>query len=381
MGRIEKVSPFIVMEILEKAKELEKKGRDIVHMEIGEPDLPPSPRVLEKIEKVKKEANHYTPSLGIWELREEIAYYYWRKYRVYISPERILITTGTSGAFSLIFSALFEPGEGIVFTDPGYPCYKNFAQIYCLEPFTVQIDNSTNYELRSFHLEELKGYTEHYKGFLITSPSNPVGNIYSKSTLKELANYAEKEDLLFISDEIYHGLNYEKEVHTALEFTDKAIVVNGFSKYFCMPGFRLGWVIVPKKYVRPMQIIAQNLFISPPTLSQLVAIEALRDDTYLKKVRNTFKERRDYLYSELSKLFKIETPPEGAFYIWANIEKYSKNSLKFAKDLLEKAGVAVTPGVDFGENKTNLYIRFAYTASLDRLKEGVERIKRFLENY
>ncbi len=379
MGRAEEVRPFIVMEILERAKELEKRGRDIVHMEIGEPDLPPSPRVLEAIERVKDRAYGYTHSLGLWELREEISRYYWRKYRVHVDPERVIITTGTSGAFSLIFSALFEPGEGVVFTDPGYPCYKNFAKIYCLEPLSVPIDASTDYELRVELLEELDGYVKHYKGFLITSPSNPVGNVYAKRTLKELAEFAEREGLIFISDEIYHGLNYEKEVHTALEFSDRAVVVNGFSKYFCMPGFRLGWVIVPKEWVRKLQVVAQNLFISPPTLSQLVAVEALRDEDYLRKVRETFRRRRDFLYGELKELFDIEVPPEGAFYIWANIGRYSNDSFSFARRLLEEAGVAATPGVDFGENNTERYIRFAYTASVERLKEGVDRIKEFLK--
>jgi len=194
-----------------------------------------------------------------------------------------------------------------------------------------------------------------------------------------LVEFATERGKLFISDEIYHGLNYDKEVHTAFEFSDEVVVVNGFSKYFCMPGFRLGWVIVPKRFVRKLQVVAQNLFISPPTLSQMVAVEALRDKEYLKKGRETFRRRRDYLYGELKKIFKIEVSPEGAFYIWANIERYSNDSLDFAKRLLEEAGVAVTPGVDFGKNNTERYIRFAYTANLERLKEGVNRIRDFLE--
>ena len=376
MGRSDEITPFIVMEILERAKELEREGRDIVHMEIGEPDLPPSPRVLEAIDRYKEKAYRYTHSLGIWELREAIAHHYLETYGVDISPERVVVTTGTSGGFSLIFSSLFEEKEGVVFTDPGYPCYKNFARIYCLRPISVPIGVETNFELKREMLEELK---KPFKGFLVTSPSNPVGNVYSEETLKGLVEFATERGKLFISDEIYHGLNYDKEVHTALEFSDEVVVVNGFSKYFCMPGFRLGWVIVPKRFVRKLQVVAQNLFISPPTLSQIVAVEALRDKEYLKKVRETFRRRRDYLYAELKKLFKIEAPPEGAFYIWANIERYSNNSLDFAKRLLEEAGVAVTPGVDFGKNNTKRYIRFAYTANLERLKEGVNRIRDFLE--
>ncbi len=377
MGRIDKVTPFIVMEILERAKELEREGKEIIHMEIGEPDLPPSPKVLEAIDRYKNKAQGYTHSLGVWELREAIAEYYWETYKVDISPERVIVTTGTSGAFSLIFSALFEPGDNFVFTDPGYPCYKNFCHIYCLNPITTPIGKETNYELKRQQLENLE---VPFKGFLVTSPSNPVGNIYEKETIKGLAEFSEENGKLFISDEIYHGLNYEKEVHTALEFSDNAIVVNGFSKYFCMPGFRLGWVIVPENLVRKLQLVAQNLFISPPTLSQYVAIEALKDKEYLKRVREIFKRRRDYLYSELKKLFKIEVPPEGAFYIWANIEKYSRDSLKFAYQLLETVGLAVTPGVDFGKNRTEMYIRFSYANSLDKLQKGVERLKNFLTN-
>jgi len=375
MGRSEKLSPFIVMEILERAKELEREGRDIIHMEIGEPDLSPSPKVLEAVERYKDKANRYTHSLGIWELREAVAEYYFETYGVEISPERVVITTGTSGAFSLIFSTLFEPGEAVIFTDPGYPCYKNFSHIYCLRPLNVPVGKPTDYELKPQMLKDIK---ENYKGFLVTSPSNPVGNIYSAETLKDLAEFAESEGKIFISDEIYHGLNYEKEVHSALEFSDKAVVVNGFSKYFCMPGFRLGWLIVPKEFIRKIQIATQNLFISPPTLSQLVAVEALRDKEHRKLVRETFRRRRDYLYGELKELFDIEVPPEGAFYIWANIERYSDNSFEFAFKLLEEAGVAVTPGVDFGKNNTNRYIRFAYTSDFERLKEGVKRIKDFL---
>ena len=376
MGRIEKVSPFIVMEILEKAKELERKGKEIIHMEIGEPDLPPSPKVLEAVDKFKNKAYSYTHSLGIWELREEIAKYYWENYKVDISPERVIITTGTSGGFSLIFSALFEPGDNFVFSDPGYPCYKNFCYVYCLNPITIPIGKKTKYQLKREHLENLN---LPFKGFLITSPSNPIGNIYEEVTIKGLAEFAEEHGKLFISDEIYHGLNYEKEVHTALEFSDNAIVVNSFSKYFCMPGFRLGWVIVPKKFVRKLQLIAQNLFISPPTLSQYVAVEALKDREYLNQVKKTFKQRRDFLYSELKKLFEIDVVPEGAFYIWANVSKYTQDSFKFAYRFLEEVGVAITPGIDFGKNNTEHYIRFSYANNLINLKKGVERLKQFLE--
>ncbi|RTZ61565.1 MAG: pyridoxal phosphate-dependent aminotransferase [Gammaproteobacteria bacterium] len=376
MGRLGGITPFIVMEILEKAKELERRGRDIVHMEIGEPDLPPSPKVLEALKELKGANLGYTDSLGIWELREAIARYYWETYGVDISPERVIVTTGTSGGFSLIFSALFEVGEGIVFTDPGYPCYKNFARVYCLKPLTAKVEKETDYELTPEVLEEIN---QPFKGFLVTSPSNPLGNIYKRETLKALVEYAHQRGKIFISDEIYHGLNYSAPVHTALEFGDDVIVVNGFSKYFCMPGFRLGWVVVPQRFVKPLRLVVQNLFISPPTPSQLLALKALEDRQYLREVRETFRKRRDYLYGELKKLFDIPVEPQGAFYIWANVGRYAKSGYEFSLKLLEEVGVATTPGVDFGNNNTQSFVRFSYTSRLERLREGVRRIKLFLE--
>ena len=375
MGRIEEITPFMVMEVLERAKELEREGRDIVHIEIGEPDLPPPPRVLETLRNLDGKPLGYTDSFGLWELREAIARHYWETYRVEISPERVIVTTGTSGGFSLIFSALFEVGEGIVFTDPGYPCYKNFARVYCLKPVAAPIGKESDYELTPDILDGLK---ESFKGFLVTSPSNPVGNVYKRETLKALVEYAHQKGKIFISDEIYHGLNYSAPVHTALEFGDEVIVVNGFSKYFCMPGFRLGWVIVPQRFTRPLKLVAQNLFISPPAVSQLAALGALEDKDYLKKVRQTIKARRDYLYNELQKLFDIPVEPQGAFYIWADVGRYGTSGYRFSIKLLEEAGVATAPGVDFGKNNTQTFVRFSYTSRLERLKEGVERLKEFL---
>ena len=365
----------MVMEVLERAKELEREGRDIVHMEIGEPDLPPPPRVFEILKNLDGKPLGYTDSFGLWELREAIARHYWETYRVEISPERVIVTTGTSGGFSLIFSALFEVGEGVVFTDPGYPCYKNFARVYCLKPVAAPIGKESDYELTPDILDSLK---ESFKGFLVTSPSNPVGNVYKRETLKALVEYAHQKGKIFISDEIYHGLNYSAPVHTALEFGDEVIVVNGFSKYFCMPGFRLGWVIVPQRFTRPLKLVAQNLFISPPAVSQLAALGALEDKDYLKKVRQTFKARRDYLYNELQKLFDIPVEPQGAFYIWADVGRYDASGYRFSIKLLEEAGVATAPGVDFGKNNTQTFVRFSYTSRLERLKEGVERLKGFL---
>ncbi|HIP42967.1 MAG TPA: pyridoxal phosphate-dependent aminotransferase [Aquifex aeolicus] len=370
LGRTDKLSPFIVMDILSEAQ----KYGDVIHMEIGEPDLLPSPKVMENLEDAVKERKFfYTPALGLMELREKIAEFYYKKYGVEVSPERIAITPGTSGAFLVAYAITLNAGDRIILPDPSYPCYKNFAHILDIEPVFVNVDKSTNYEIRKEMIEEIKAKALH-----ISSPQNPTGTLYSEKTLKELAQYCEYRGIFLISDEIYHGLVYEGKEHTALEFSDKAIVINGFSKYFCMPGFRIGWIILPSELIRKAEIVIQNIFISAPTLSQYAALGAF-DYEYLEKVRRTFEERRNFLYSSLKNLFTIDAKPNGAFYIWANISKYSKDSYKFAMEVLKKAKVAITPGIDFGKNKTREYVRFAYTKSIEELEEGIERIKKFLE--
>ncbi len=370
MNRIENISPFIVMDIVRESQ----KYPDTIHFEIGEPDLEAAPEVFEALERaVKDKKLHYTESLGLLSLREKIAEHYYRKYRVNISPDRIVITCGTSGAFLIAYSILLNSGEKIAFPDPGYPCYKNFAYLLDEESILIPVDKSTNYQIKTFHLKECRGI----KAVQVSSPSNPTGNVYDAENLRELINYCDENNIYFISDEIYHGLVYDKRENTALEFSDRVIVINGFSKYFCLPGLRLGWMILPKELVRKAEIVMQNVFISAPTLSQYGALEAFNYN-YLDKITETFKRRRDFLYSELTGIFDIDVKPEGAFYIWANIEKYSNNSYQFSKELLEKIHVAVTPGIDFGKNKTEKYIRFAYTKDIGHMKEGIERIKEFL---
>ncbi len=370
MGKLDKVKPFIVMDIVKQANQYP----DTIHFEIGEPDLQPSPRVWEATEKaVKNKLNHYTESLGLYELREKISDFYKKKYSVNISPERIALTVGTSGAFLVAYTILLETNNRLALTDPGYPCYKNFAYMLDIEPVLIPIDKSTNYQLTAKKLSNYKDIT----AVQISSPSNPTGNIYSRENLKNLIKYCEENNIYFISDEIYHGLVYGGKEHTALEFSDKAIVINGFSKYFCMPGFRLGWIILPENLVRKAEIVLQNVFISPPTLSQYGALEAF-DFEHLDKITSIYKERRDFLYSELSEIFDIDAKPEGAFYLWANISKYSNNSFEFAEKLLKEIHVAVTPGIDFGQNNTEKYIRFSYTRNIEHMEEGVKRLKDFL---
>ncbi|ACO03832.1 MAG TPA: aminotransferase [Persephonella sp.] len=370
MERTEKIRPFIVMDIVRKASKI----KDAVHFEIGEPDLQPSPLVWELAEKaVKDRVNYYTESLGLPLLREKISSFYYERYGVDIAPERIALTVGTSGAFLVAYSMLLNRGDKIALPDPSYPCYKNFAYLLDIQPVFIPVGRESSYQLTAEHLRE---YSD-IKAVHISSPSNPVGNIYKKENLKELVEYCDEKGIYFISDEIYHGLVYEGKEHTAVEFSDNAIVINGFSKYFCMPGFRLGWIILPEKLVRKAEIIIQNVFISPPTISQYAALGAF-DHKHLEKNKEIFRKRRDFLFRELKEIFTIDVEPEGAFYIWANIEKYSDNSFEFAKELLEKIHVAVTPGVDFGSYRTDRYIRFAYTRDIQHMEEGVRRLKDYL---
>ncbi|WP_200764073.1 aminotransferase class I/II-fold pyridoxal phosphate-dependent enzyme [Nitrosophilus alvini] len=371
MKRLKNLSSFIVMDIVKEAA----KYPDAIHFEIGQPDIAPSQRVKKAMQKaLDKNSFAYTESLGLGVLREKIAAYYKSKYGIDVPKERIIITPGTSGAFLVAYSLALDYNESIGLPDPGYPCYKNFAYILDIKPVFINVFKNSGYKVTTEHLKNLK-----IKALQISSPANPTGNVYEKNDLKELIGYCEKENIKYISDELYHGLVYEGKEHTALEFSDEIFVINGFSKYFCLPGLRLGWIVVPQRYTKDAEKIVQNLFISPPTLSQYGALEAF-DEEYLSKVKKTFKKRRDFLYEALKDIFEIDAKPQGAFYIWADISKYSDDSLSFAKELLENSHTAVTPGLDFGKNETERYIRFAYTTDIEKMKEGVERIKEYLSN-
>ena len=367
--RYENISSFIVMDIVREAQKYE----DTIHFEIGQPDLNPSPKVKKALRKaVENDKFSYTESLGLIDLRNKISIMYKENYNVDVNPSRILLTPGTSGAFLVAYTLTLKYKQSLGLSDPSYPCYKNFANMLDINPCFMNIDKSTNYELTVNHLEK-----EDIQALQISSPSNPTGNLYSKKNLEEIITYCKNKKISFISDELYHGLTYEENAHTALEFSDDVFVINGFSKYYCMPGMRLGWIIVPKNLSREAEKIAQNIFISAPTLSQYAALEAF-DKEYLDEIKNTFKERRDYLYDELSDIFEIDAKPDGAFYLWANISKYSDDSFAFAKELLENIHVATTPGIDFGSNKTNQYIRFAYTRDIKHMQEGIKRLKEYL---
>lgn len=369
--RCAKMSSFIVMDIVRDAAKFD----DCIHFEIGQPDLPPSPKVKKALHVAIDENRFaYTESLGLYALREKIAAHYMREYGLGVDPQRIFLTPGTSGAFLIAYVLTLGHAANLGLSDPSYPCYKNFAYMMDINPVFMPISKEDDFEL---HVEDL---ARNQLGALqISSPANPTGNIYGRENFKELIEYCGAHNIAFISDELYHGLNYGCKVHSALEFSENAYVINGFSKYYCMPGNRLGWIIVPKDKVRHAEKIAQNIFISAPTLSQYGCLEAF-DYVYLDSVREEFARRRDFLYTQLSQIFEIDATPDGAFYIWANVSKYTNDSFAFAKELLDSIHVAATPGVDFGSNGTNHYLRFAYTRDIPHMREGVRRIKKYLEN-
>ncbi|WP_072681943.1 pyridoxal phosphate-dependent aminotransferase [Arcobacter sp. LA11] len=368
--RYEKMSSFIVMDIVRDALKYE----DTIHFEIGQPDLTPSPKVKKRLKKALDDDKFsYTESLGLLELRKKIVKHYKKTYNVKIDDSQVLLTPGTSGAFLIAYTLTLKHKGKLGLSDPSYPCYKNFAHMFDIDPVFMNIDKSTDYQLNIEHLKN-----NDIDALQISSPSNPTGNIYNKKNLKELVNYCDDNGISFISDELYHGLVYEKEAHSALEFSKSVFVINGFSKYYCMPGLRLGWIIVPKHLSREAEIIAQNIFISAPTLSQYAALEAF-DYEYLKSIKKTFKKRRNYLYKELDEIFEVDAKPDGAFYLWANVSKYTNDSFAFAKELLENIHIATTPGIDFGDNKTNQYLRFAYTRDIKHMKEGIKRLKKYLK--
>ncbi len=367
--RYRDIRSFMVMDLVREAQ----KYNDTIHFEIGQPDLEPSPKVKEALlNRVNSAHFGYTETLGILPLRQKIAEHYKREYGVAVDPAQILITPGTSNAFLIAYLLTLNSGDTLAISDPSYPCYRNFAVMVDAKLKAIPIGREHNYQLTPKHLEG-----KNINALHISSPSNPTGTVYSKKSLESLIEYCESEGFAFISDELYHGLVYDKEVKSALEFSKNAIVINGFSKYFCMPGFRLGWMVLPEHLVKPAEAIAQNLYLSAPTLSQYAALEAF-DYDYLASVRAEYKRRRDFLYSELGTIFKIDAKPDGAFYLWCDISKYSNDAVAFSYELLHKLHIAVTPGVDFGENETQTKLRFDYTRDIEHMREGVKRLKEYL---
>jgi aspartate/methionine/tyrosine aminotransferase len=375
-ARTRDITSFIVMDVLEKAHEMERDGIDIVHLEIGEPDFD-MPQCVKAAACQALDAGytHYTHSLGLLELREAICEYYQATYNVAVDPGNIIVCSGTSPAIFMLFSALLEAGEEVILSDPHYACYPNFIKFIGGVPVTVPVLEEDGFQYRPEAIKEK--ITAKTKGIFINYPSNPTGNLISTDRLEAIAGLGPH----IISDEIYHGLVYEGQEHSILEFTDRAFVLNGFSKLYAMTGMRLGYVIVPPEFVRPIQKIHQNFFISANAMVQKAGITALQDageDT--ARMRDTYNRRRTYMIERLRGLgLGITVEPTGAFYVFANAKHISRDSYALAFDMLEKAHVGVAPGIDFGPQGEG-YLRFSYATSMENIEKGMDRLEKYFKD-
>lgn len=378
--RAAEIVPFHVMELLARARELEAQGRSIVHMEVGEPDFPTAKPICDAgIRAIEAGNVFYTQALGLTELRAAISRFYRERYGVAVPASRIIVTTGASGALLLAIGVLINPGDEVLMADPGYPCNRNFVRMMGGVPAEVPVGAESAYQL----LPEMvaRHWNSKTRAVMVASPSNPTGTLIPEDALREIAAIARARGGAMIVDEIYHGLVYEGDYTTALKFSDDVFVINSFSKYFNMTGWRLGWMVVPENYVREFDKLSQNIYLSAPTPSQHAALAAFAPETIaiLEARRAEFKARRDFLVPALRKLgFRIPVVPQGAFYIYADCSAFTKDSFAFVRDLLETAGVAVAPGADFGVHAADKHVRFSYTKSIPTLAEGVRRIGVFL---
>ncbi len=374
-SRIKDISSFIVMDVLERAHEMERQGTDVIHLEVGEPDFDIPPCIKAAACKALEEGHtHYTHSMGMVELREAICDYYLRTYNVSVNPDQVVIGSGTSPVMFSLFAVLLEKGDQVIISDPHYACYPNFIRFMEGEVVTVPVYEEDGFQYRTSAIREK--ITEKTKGIFINSPSNPTGNLLSESRMKEIAELGP----YVISDEIYHGLVYEGREHSILEFTDNAFVFNGFSKLYAMTGLRLGYMIAPKPFIRSIQKIQQNFFISPNSMVQRAGIIALRDSgDDVAQMRQIYNERRKFMIRRLREMgLGITVEPTGAFYVFANAKHISNDSYKLSFDILEKAHVGVTPGIDFGKNGEG-YLRFSYANSLENIEEGMNRLERYFQ--
>jgi (5-formylfuran-3-yl)methyl phosphate transaminase len=372
--RAQDIEPFLAVEVFQRAQAMEREGIDVVHLMFGEPDFETPAVIREAAEKALKDGRtRYAHTLGILPLREAIAEHYHTRYGVAVSPDQILVTAGTSPAMLLLFTALLDPGDQVILSDPHYACYPKFVKYAEAEPLYVPVNEEDAFQ---FSPESVRArLTPRTKAILINSPANPTGTVLAPDRMAALAEC----DPWIVSDEIYHGLTYEGPEHSILEFTDRAFVLNGFSKAFAMTGWRIGYLIAPREFMPALQATHGNFFISTNEFVQWAAVAALREaGEDAARFRRIFDERRRVMVTGLPRIgLGVGAPPTGAFYVLANARRYTADSLAFAFELLEEAHVGVTPGVDFGRHAEG-YLRFSYAAALDRIEEGLDRIGRFL---
>lgn len=379
-GRIAEIEPFRVVEVLSRATELSAQGRDIVHMAAGEPDFATAGPIVEAGRAaLARGATHYSQAAGIPELREALSRHYADTYGLDIPPSRIMVTPGASGALLLIAALLMNPGDGMLMTDPGYPCNRHFMRLVEGRGQLVAVDAGSNYQLTG--PVAAANWRDNTIGAMVASPANPTGTALSLDELADLSAVVRARKGHLLVDEIYHGLGYDTPTPSVLEVDPDAFVINSFSKYFGMTGWRLGWLVAPEAAVAEMEKLAQNLFISMSTMAQHAALAGFEPGTraILEERRDIFRQRRDFLLPAVQALgFDVPCKPDGAFYIYADASRFTDDSQQFCLRLLEEHGVALTPGVDFGHHRANEHLRFSYTTGLERLETAVERLARVL---
>ena len=372
------VDPFIVMDVMEAASKIEKAGHDVIHLEVGQPGT--SAPILAKesvIDSLSASTLGYTVALGIPELRNKIAELYWHWYKVKVDPQRIIVTPGSSGAFLLAFTGLFDVGDSVGIGSPGYPSYRQILKALSLNTVTIKALSDNKFQPVPTDVINNK-----LDGLLVASPANPTGSMLNRDELEKLMVACKKKETAFISDEIYHGIEYETRAVSALEVSDDCFVINSFSKYFSMTGWRLGWIVVPNKHIRQFERLAQNMFICAPHISQIAALGALDAHHELNQNVQTYKTNRAILAEQLPNLGLAKfAPPDGAFYFYVDVSDYTDNSVNFANEILEEVNVAVTPGIDFDPDRGLKTIRLSYACSTPDLKEGLKRLNNFMSKY
>jgi len=381
-ARVADIEPFHVMEVQTAARALEAAGRSVVHMEIGEPDFPtPAPVIAAAQRAIADGRLYYTSALGLPALREAIARHYLDHYDVDIPPERVIVTAGSSAALLLVLALLVDRDERVLLADPGYPCNRHFVRLLEGEPAGIAVGPGTNYQLTADLIE--RNWDARTRAALIASPSNPTGTMVVPDEMRRIAAAVDRLGGSLIVDEIYLGLSYDAPPRSALEITDRAFVISSFSKFFNMTGLRLGWVVAPTGSVRDLEKLAQNLYISPASPSQYAALACFELETLaiLEQRRLAFKLRRDYLVPALRELgFGVPVDPTGGFFVYADCSRFDSDCERFCRRTLQGAGVAFTPGIDFGTHRAGQHVRLAYTIDMPKLEDGIARLRTYLQS-
>ena len=379
-ARVSDIEPFHVMEVQTAARALEAKGRSVIHMEIGEPDFPTPQPVLDAARRAIADGGiYYTSALGLPALREAIARHYAEHYHVDVAPERVIVTAGSSAALLLVMALIVDRDERILLADPGYPCNRHFVRVLEGLPLGIPVGPETRYQLSAELIE--RDWSPGTRGALIATPSNPTGTTVPRDEMRRIAATVDRLGGRLIVDEIYLGLTYGETPRSVLDFAGDAFVISSFSKYFNMTGWRLGWIVAPQRHVRDLEKLAQNLYISPATPSQRAALACFEPATaaIVEERRAAFEARRDFLVPALRDLgFGVPVTPTGGFFVYADCSRFTDDTEQFCRDVLEGAGVAFTPGIDFGVHRARQHVRLAYTIDQRKLEEGVARLRDFL---